>query len=671
MAKAESILDLIDVKFQDATNHVSFNSDDIMGLVMPYYWGEADKVSIHNKTTFYEMYPESLPIGVKSLTNNDRDIYSGYAQVKAYFAHGGGQVEVYRPSKGFGYQRMTIKDNQVGDIEVSADGKQHDDKAQVSIALKYAGFVPQSMADGFDNIAIKVESIPVDGYDGTDTIKISVQGCRFADGDYLQVEPEAGANPSAKGWYEKNNGTYTLSSDTEVSESKTYYEKLENTYKYTYTAVENPTGSPKKKGWYEITGGTGTESDPYTYALSEDTTVDSEKTYYTRTEQVVERVYSSFTNLEVFEGSTNPLANISGESIYLEDVVNSQFIDVKVFESIDNSALEEKVSECFVYDNANYSTSTADDVTASAEIDSAVLDAYKYFRDFETSSCTLVINPYVNSTRSTYKDIDGAIASLAEYRKNVLAVIGYPIDKKYILEGENPQDSDCIEGYFVTGNDGVASNAKGNKFCIAVQGREIISLFGYRFTLNCTAGYCGKMINVAKEAHLNQIASGYVYGTYGGSLKESLLSGPAIDLMELGVNSVFTSNRGNIIWGTRTMYSKQSSYFGKANVMRVCSMILKNIYPIAVETLHTDAASNPITRASVSTMLNSVLDTFIANQDLHADSIADCSDSINTDYLTKGGTVLNIILRLHFIGLVERVSIKIIATDTSVTAEFV
>ena len=141
--------------------------------------------------------------------------------------------------------------------------------------------------------------------------------------------------------------------------------------------------------------------------------------------------------------------------------------------------------------------------------------------------------------------------------------------------------------------------------------------------------------------------------------------------MELGINSVYTSKRGNIIWGTRTMYSKQSSYFGKTNVMRVCSAILKNIYPIAVETLHTDAASNPITRASLSTMLNSVLDTFIANQDLHADSVADCSDSINTDYLTKGGTVLNIILRLHFIGLVERVSIKIIATDTSVTAEFV
>lgn len=611
MAKAESILDLIDVKFQDATNHVSFVSDDIMGLVMPYYWGESDKVSVHNKTTFYEMYPESLPIGVKTLTDADRDIYSGYAQVKAYFAHGGGQVEVYRPSKGFGFQRMTIKEDGVSDFAFSQDGKQHDESAQVSIALKYSGFVPQSLASGFDNIAVKVEPIEggMEGYDGTDVVRISVQGCKASNGDT-----------------------------------------------YVYTEVNNPSNvNPKKKGWY-VTDGTD-------YVLTEDETVVEGHVYYKR--QIDTRAFGEYADLEIFEGSTNPLANISGENIYLENVVNSQFIDVRVFGAIDGSAITETTKDCLVYDNNEYTQRVDDDVKISQDIADGIVDGYKYFRDFETSNCTLVINPYVNSTQTRYDDIDAAIATLAEYRKNVMAVIGYPVNLPYVVEDTTVTPSVGIVPYF-------KNNAgKGYKFCIAVQGREIITLFGYRYTLNCVAGYCGKMINVAKEAHLNQIASGYIYGTYGGSLKESLLSGDVIDLMELGINSVYTSKRGNIIWGTRTMYSKQSSYFGKTNVMRVCSAILKNIYPIAVETLHTDAASNPITRASLSTMLNSVLDTFIANQDLHADSIADCSDSINTDYLTKGGTVLNIILRLHFIGLVERVSIKIIATDTSVTAEFV
>ena len=40
----------------------------------------------------------------------------------------------------------------------------------------------------------------------------------------------------------------------------------------TYTAVENPTGNPAEQGWYELVEGE--------YVLTEDTTVDSEKTYY-------------------------------------------------------------------------------------------------------------------------------------------------------------------------------------------------------------------------------------------------------------------------------------------------------------------------------------------------------------------------------------------------------
>lgn len=598
MAKAESILDLIDVKFQDATNHVSFVSDDIMGLVMPYYWGESDKVSVHNKTTFYEMYPESLPIGVKSLTNNDRDIYSGYAQVKAYFAHGGGQVEVYRPSKGFKYQRISLGASVSGSISFEQNVKQFDEESNVCIALKHAGFVPQSLASGFDNIAVGVKGKTIEGYDGN-AIEINVYGV-----SYNAVKPAAGDVPSEEGWYELVNGKYVLSEDDTVDTSKTYYEKK--------------------------------------VAVSENL-------------------------LETFEGATNPLANISGESIYLEDVVSSEFIAIRVNgDSVIGET--ELIAECAPYDNG-----ASGNVAFDKDLVDGVKDACKYFRDFEVSNATLVINPFVKKdytigsgqsaqTIDCQSGVDTELASLVEYRKNVMAVFGYPIDEK---DSNNEYSAEGIADYFAN------HVGKGYKFCIALQGREIITLFGYRYTLNCVAGYCGKMINVAKEAHLNQIASGYIYGTYGGSLKESLLSGDVIDLMELGINSVYTSKRGNIIFGTRTMYSKQSSYFGKTNVMRVCSAILKNIYPIAVETLHTDAASNPITRASLSTMLNSVLGTFIENQDLYPDSVADCSDSINTDYLTKGGTVLNIILRLHFIGLVERVSIKIIATDTSVTAEFV
>ena len=49
-----------------------------------------------------------------------------------------------------------------------------------------------------------------------------------------------------------------------------------NSPSYTYTEVSNPSGNPSTKGYYELIGGS--------YVLSEDTTVDSEKTYYTRSD---------------------------------------------------------------------------------------------------------------------------------------------------------------------------------------------------------------------------------------------------------------------------------------------------------------------------------------------------------------------------------------------------
>ena len=415
-----------------------------------------------------------------------------------------------------------------------------------------------------------------------------------------------------------------------------------------YTAVAEPTGNPKDNGWYVESEGV--------YSLTNDTSPQSEVTYYTYTAP-------ECTLLESFEGASNPTAKIGGESIFIENVVNgnSMFVDAFATDNIVVSeAVAETVLECNEYDESGVFTSNK----FTAEFKNGITKGYNMFNDYESSVCTFIINPFVSESALQGETVliseyDTAIKNIAEYRKNCLAVVGYPIDYNSVYSKEN------VETYFNT------HPGKGSKFVVAVQGCEYVAVFGQRFTLNCVGGYCGAMVNIAKEAHLNQIASGYVYGNYGGSLKKSLLSGKVIDLMEEGINSVYASKRGNIIWGTRTMYGRQSSYFGKINVMRVCTMLLKNIFPIAIETLHTDAASNPITRASLSTMLNSIIDTYIANQDLHADSYADCSDSINTDYLTKGGTVLNIILMLHFIGLVERVSIKIIATDTSVSAEFV
>lgn len=42
---------------------------------------------------------------------------------------------------------------------------------------------------------------------------------------YTAVTPEGTENPTTEGWYEKDGTTYTLSEDTSVNDDKTYYKK--------------------------------------------------------------------------------------------------------------------------------------------------------------------------------------------------------------------------------------------------------------------------------------------------------------------------------------------------------------------------------------------------------------------------------------------------------------
>lgn len=88
-------------------------------------------------------------------------------------------------------------------------------------------------------------------------------------------------SPKEQGWYESDgevSPTYTLSTDTTVNTSKTYYSKSGDTYSEVsdYAAVLNP----KAEGWYERSG----SSPNYVYTLSTDTEGDKTKTYYEKSD---------------------------------------------------------------------------------------------------------------------------------------------------------------------------------------------------------------------------------------------------------------------------------------------------------------------------------------------------------------------------------------------------
>ena len=50
------------------------------------------------------------------------------------------------------------------------------------------------------------------------------------------------------------NGTYGLTSDTEVTPNKWYFTRTGTAPNYVYQVVQNPTGDPSAQGWYELTG---------------------------------------------------------------------------------------------------------------------------------------------------------------------------------------------------------------------------------------------------------------------------------------------------------------------------------------------------------------------------------------------------------------------------------
>ena len=50
------------------------------------------------------------------------------------------------------------------------------------------------------------------------------------------------------------NGTYGLTSDTEVTPNKWYFTRTGTDPNYVYQVVQNPTGDPSIQGWYELTG---------------------------------------------------------------------------------------------------------------------------------------------------------------------------------------------------------------------------------------------------------------------------------------------------------------------------------------------------------------------------------------------------------------------------------
>lgn len=346
---------------------------------------------------------------------------------------------------------------------------------------------------------------------------------------------------------------------------------------------------------------------------------------------------------ETYSGSIDPNSTDEGRSNFIETLINakSSFISVKVNPDYDT------LTELDAYVGFTPLNTDVRDYPAEPTEDEwkVGLDA---FIEGTISNATLIISPSNNNLYDEY------ILNIANSRQDLQALCAYSplesFDKASILTAFQK-----------------LSGSK-TKFGIYLAAREDLTIFGQSVASSCAGGWVGTTFNIAKSVRTNQPASAFTYGGYSGSLAETLTFDEVCDLHEEGILSIFESSSGSMIWGVRSMHQKQGSYFGKLNVMRVLCKILRNVFPICLDAIHTDAASNPITRATYNVNFNQILATEIAAQNIASDSYADCGDDVNADKNTNGGEIFNLNLVIHFYKVVERVKIKVTATDSSVTA---
>jgi len=159
-------------------------------------------------------------------------------------------------------------------VVTSADGTKY-----VPMGTAYPTNDGNAIGIAYEDVDVTVGNMPGSVVTGNAEVyedRLAVTGA-----SYDAVTLKDLVSPKAQGWYESDGGatpTYTLSTDTTVNTSKTYYSKSGDVYSEVsdYAAVLNP----KTEGWYERSG----SSPNYVYTLSADTEGDKTKTYYEKSD---------------------------------------------------------------------------------------------------------------------------------------------------------------------------------------------------------------------------------------------------------------------------------------------------------------------------------------------------------------------------------------------------
>jgi len=353
---------------------------------------------------------------------------------------------------------------------------------------------------------------------------------------------------------------------------------------------------------------------------------------------------SNGSSIEHFVGQfTNPDETRDGQSTYFPNVLQrSNYLQSFVIEGTSyqdlpiNSTADTHVITALCSDVLNFSFYSSPDV-----FNSTILAEYEsVFSDSSSSAATLLVPPALSP--SSDSELNYALSSSASRAMTRIALISTP--------GALP------------------TSAPRDKFTEFICGRERVIAFGDTLALDCCGGVAGAYSRIASSNNHNLLASARRLGTYSGALTSYLDFSTVYNYHEDGVTSVYIDVNGPSIFGIHnSSYPLHpSSVYSFLNVSRVLTHLLRQVFPILFDAIHTDAADNPESSASLLSKLNSAIYLFINNKSLKGSSFA----SILSSESTSGGRVLSIMLSLSFIGLAERIDFKIFCSDTSISVQY-
>lgn len=642
---------LIDVEFIDNSNYSDNTTNDVVGMVLPHSWGPVNKVTSVTYSKFLANYPaEATP---------------HYAIADGCFNAGAGMMEIVRPQGSQTYLHCVLykskpsEKDQLNAVEFNSayDNVQATEKLSFDEVLTLLASAKATTLQKLKTLYSSVSALQL-ALDGEHAAELSAFNNALAAAKAPEV---AAAVPNAlvsEDWA----SDIPANADAIVAYLKAIVDAvpaIEFTPSGT-AAIKLGIDRQMKLEYSTPVGGNEGMLDPADVdkiicdfvqfypgnlplegELSMQVAVgDDDEGERVIGFSLIQKLNGTTVAVESLQGSIVPGTLIDGQNYYIHDVMTrdssyfTAFMKVTPEEFDTLIPADEEFGQQIAYKTEEIAEITEEQIVAAYA---------KYFASTALSRATLLI-----PTKCT-EQINNAVKNAAGKRMDCNAIVGYPT--------ENSFDYESVLEFF--------NLMLGEKFAMFYAGRDTYTIKGQQLLTPCVGKIAGRYCAVTADTTINQIPSAKAYGAYPGSLVESFDEDEVLALHKLGGNSVYTTAAGPLIWGVKSLHTRQSSYFAKANVMRVIANILYTTFPFLEENLHTPNSDRK--KATIQSNRQSYLDVLIAKDVLKPDSKAQCDANNNPDNLTNGGELLILDFDCGFIKLIERFKVRITASDSTTT----